>query len=117
MRNGSSSAKGTSLRFGEGCCFTTTRRMAISSWMSKQRYRQQGFGSYLVQEIKRPCYEMGKIPAARCGARQCHLAANAGKSRHVGLRARAAGRRGPYTLNLKSITSPSATTYSLPSIR
>ena len=34
----------------------------------EERYRQQGFGSYLVQEIKRMCYEMGKIPAARCGA-------------------------------------------------
>jgi len=33
----------------------------------EQRYRQQGFGSYLVQELKRACYEMGKIPAARCG--------------------------------------------------
>lgn len=28
--------------------------------------RQQGFGSYLVQEIKRVCYEAGKRPAARC---------------------------------------------------
>ena len=34
----------------------------------EERYRQQGFGSYLVQELKRICYEMGKIPAARCGA-------------------------------------------------
>jgi GNAT superfamily N-acetyltransferase len=28
--------------------------------------RQQGYGSYLVQEIKRVCYEAGKKPAARC---------------------------------------------------
>lgn len=28
--------------------------------------RGQGFGSYLVQEIKRVCYEAGKKPAARC---------------------------------------------------
>jgi GNAT superfamily N-acetyltransferase len=28
--------------------------------------RQQGFGSYLVQELKRVCYEAGKKPAARC---------------------------------------------------
>ena len=28
--------------------------------------RQQGFGSYLVQEVKRVCYEAGKRPAARC---------------------------------------------------
>ena len=33
-----------------------------------ERYRKQGFGSYLVQELKRICYEIGKIPAARCGA-------------------------------------------------
>jgi RimJ/RimL family protein N-acetyltransferase len=30
--------------------------------------RQQGFGSYLVQEIKRVCYEAGKRPAARCNS-------------------------------------------------
>jgi len=28
--------------------------------------RRRGFGSYLVQEIKRVCYEAGKKPAARC---------------------------------------------------
>lgn len=28
--------------------------------------RRQGFGSYLVQEIKRVCYEAGRKPAARC---------------------------------------------------
>jgi GNAT superfamily N-acetyltransferase len=28
--------------------------------------RRQGFGSYLVQELKRLCYEAGKKPAARC---------------------------------------------------
>lgn len=31
-------------------------------------YRRRGFGSYLVQELKRICYEMGKVPAARCNA-------------------------------------------------
>ena len=31
-------------------------------------YRRRGFGSYLVQELKRIAYEMGKIPAARCNA-------------------------------------------------
>lgn len=30
--------------------------------------RRQGFGSYLVQELKRVCYEAGKKPAARCNA-------------------------------------------------
>jgi GNAT superfamily N-acetyltransferase len=29
-------------------------------------YRRRGFGSYLIQELKRICYEMGKVPAARC---------------------------------------------------
>jgi GNAT superfamily N-acetyltransferase len=29
-------------------------------------YRRRGFGSYLIQELKRVCYEMGRIPAARC---------------------------------------------------
>ncbi|MFN8527299.1 MAG: GNAT family N-acetyltransferase [Anaerolineae bacterium] len=29
--------------------------------------RRQGVGSYLVQELKRICYEAGKKPAARCG--------------------------------------------------
>jgi len=33
-----------------------------------ESYRRRGFGSYLVQELKRICYEMGKIPAARCNA-------------------------------------------------
>jgi GNAT superfamily N-acetyltransferase len=31
-----------------------------------ESHRRQGFGSYLVQELKRICYEMGKRPAARC---------------------------------------------------
>jgi GNAT superfamily N-acetyltransferase len=29
-------------------------------------YRRRGIGSYLVQELKRICYELGAIPAARC---------------------------------------------------
>jgi GNAT superfamily N-acetyltransferase len=29
-------------------------------------FRRRGFGSYLIQELKRVCYEMGRIPAARC---------------------------------------------------
>lgn len=31
-----------------------------------ERFWRRGFGSYVVQELKRTCYEMGKIPAARC---------------------------------------------------
>ncbi len=30
------------------------------------RYRRRGLGSYLVQELKRICYERGSVPAARC---------------------------------------------------
>lgn len=29
-------------------------------------HRRHGYGSYLVQELKRICYEAGRIPAARC---------------------------------------------------
>jgi GNAT superfamily N-acetyltransferase len=29
-------------------------------------FRSRGFGSYLVQELKRVCYEQGSVPAARC---------------------------------------------------
>lgn len=28
--------------------------------------RRRGVGSYLVQEVKRVCYEAGRVPAARC---------------------------------------------------
>jgi GNAT superfamily N-acetyltransferase len=31
-----------------------------------ERFWRRGFGSYLVQELKRICYEIGKAPAARC---------------------------------------------------
>src|SRR6266446_1300495 len=30
-----------------------------------EAYRRRGLGSYLVQELKRICYEQGNIPAAR----------------------------------------------------
>jgi RimJ/RimL family protein N-acetyltransferase len=29
-------------------------------------FRRMGFGSYLIQELKRVCCEAGKKPAARC---------------------------------------------------
>jgi GNAT superfamily N-acetyltransferase len=29
-------------------------------------HRRRGYGSYLIQELKRACYEMGRVPAARC---------------------------------------------------
>lgn len=31
-----------------------------------ERFRRRGLGSFLVQELKRICYEQGSIPAARC---------------------------------------------------
>jgi GNAT superfamily N-acetyltransferase len=31
-------------------------------------HRRRGYGSYLVQELKRVCYEAGRRPAARCNA-------------------------------------------------
>jgi GNAT superfamily N-acetyltransferase len=31
-------------------------------------YRRRGYGSYLIQELKRVCYETGRVPAARCDA-------------------------------------------------
>jgi GNAT superfamily N-acetyltransferase len=31
-------------------------------------HRRRGYGSYLIQELKRACYEMGRVPAARCDA-------------------------------------------------
>jgi len=32
-------------------------------------HRGRGFGSYMVQEMKRFCYEIGKTPAARCNVK------------------------------------------------
>lgn len=31
-------------------------------------YRRRGFGSYFVQELRRACFDLGAIPAARCNA-------------------------------------------------
>jgi GNAT superfamily N-acetyltransferase len=33
-----------------------------------EAHRCRGFGSYLVQELKRAAYELGTIPGARCGS-------------------------------------------------
>jgi GNAT superfamily N-acetyltransferase len=30
-------------------------------------HRQNGYGSFLIQEIKKACYLAGRVPAARCG--------------------------------------------------
>ena len=29
-------------------------------------YRRQGLGSYLIQELKKECYSVGRVPTARC---------------------------------------------------
>ena len=31
-----------------------------------ETFRRRGLGTYLVQELKRVCYEGGSVPAARC---------------------------------------------------
>jgi GNAT superfamily N-acetyltransferase len=31
-----------------------------------ERFQRRGIGSFLVQELKRVCYEQGSVPAARC---------------------------------------------------
>lgn len=33
-----------------------------------EAHRRKGYGSFVIQELKRVCYEMGKVPAARCDA-------------------------------------------------
>jgi GNAT superfamily N-acetyltransferase len=32
----------------------------------KESFRGRGLGAYLVQELKRACYQLGAVPAARC---------------------------------------------------
>ena len=32
----------------------------------RESFRRRGIGTYLVQELKRICYEGGSVPAARC---------------------------------------------------
>lgn len=32
----------------------------------KENFRQQGFGSFIVQELKKEAYRLGRVPAARC---------------------------------------------------
>jgi GNAT superfamily N-acetyltransferase len=33
----------------------------------REDQRQKGYGSFLIQEVKKACYESGRVPAARCG--------------------------------------------------
>jgi len=32
----------------------------------KENFRQKGFGSLIVQELKKEAYRIGRVPAARC---------------------------------------------------
>ena len=32
----------------------------------KEKHRRKGFGSFMVQELKKEAYNMGRVPAARC---------------------------------------------------
>jgi GNAT superfamily N-acetyltransferase len=34
-----------------------------------EEFRRRGFGAYLVQQLKRACYELGSVPGARCSPR------------------------------------------------
>ena len=34
-----------------------------------EQYRRKGFGSFIVQELKKEIYKMGRVPAARCNAK------------------------------------------------
>jgi GNAT superfamily N-acetyltransferase len=34
-----------------------------------ERHRRRGYGGFLIQELKRTAYEMGKVPAARCNVK------------------------------------------------
>lgn len=32
-----------------------------------EKHRRKGYGTYLIQELKKACYSKGRVPAARCG--------------------------------------------------
>ena len=53
-----------------------------------EEFRRRGFGSYLVQELKRECRERGAIPCARCdtsnaASRRALLAAGFSPFAHI----------------------------------
>jgi GNAT superfamily N-acetyltransferase len=49
-----------------GIAFHYNRPYADVYMSIDEPYRRRGFGAYLVQELKRECYSMGAVPAARC---------------------------------------------------
>jgi RimJ/RimL family protein N-acetyltransferase len=32
----------------------------------KEDFQRKGFGSYIIQEVKKQCYHSGRVPSARC---------------------------------------------------
>ena len=56
--------------------------------------RRRGYGSYLIQELKRVCYEMGRIPAARCDVDECGVPGDAAEGGLVAVRPDAERRPG-----------------------
>ena len=56
-------------------------------------HRRRGYGSYLIQELKRACYEMGRVPAARCNVDERGVAGDAAEGGPVALRPDAERRR------------------------
>jgi GNAT superfamily N-acetyltransferase len=57
--NGTAAAKG-------GILFHYNRPYGDIYMEVTEPFRRRGLGSYLVQEMKRVCYELGAIPCARC---------------------------------------------------
>jgi len=56
---------GTSIGSG-GLAFHYNRPYADVYMAIDEPYRRRGLAAYLVQELKRECYAMGAVPAARC---------------------------------------------------
>ncbi len=57
-------------------------------WMEVgEGFRGRGFGTYLVQELKRICREDGNVPCARCNYRQRGIAQDAAEGGICALRA------------------------------
>jgi GNAT superfamily N-acetyltransferase len=56
---------GTTVARG-GLLFHYNRPYADVYMDVEEPYRRRGIGAYLVQELKRLCYELGALPAARC---------------------------------------------------
>jgi GNAT superfamily N-acetyltransferase len=51
---------------GGGILFHYNRPYGDLYMEVNESFRRRGFGTYLVQELKRACYELGAVPCARC---------------------------------------------------